>query len=162
MEAMISNKKMIVTIGEVKSFFEGKEQESCPLTEKLVKAGYQQISGGYIDTAKWRWIKVSYKENSPSQYWHLMTYCKRRNPEKPFSRSVICGELIFWMAEVSGAVDKAILEKLLCQIVESADLSRGKRPVYDRMKWNREIYNLCFDRIMCLIRQEQVHTGTLM
>ena len=139
-----------MTVGEVKAIFQDKEQTPCPLTEKLVKAGYQQVSGGYIDRAKWRGIKVSYKENSPSQYWHLMTYCDSRSADRPFSKSVICGELIFWMAEVSGAVDKDSLERLVNQIVESADLSRGNKPVYDRRKWNREIYNLCFDRIMHL------------
>ena len=43
-----------MTIGEVKAFFQDKEQTPCPLTEQLVKAGYQQISGGYINSAKWR------------------------------------------------------------------------------------------------------------
>lgn len=62
-----------MTTGQVKEFFCDKENVPCPLTEKLVKAGYQQISGGYIDRARWRNVKVSYKENSPSQYWHLMT-----------------------------------------------------------------------------------------
>ena len=139
-----------MTIKQVKSYFLDKQSVPCPLTEKLVKAGYQQVSGGYIDRARWRGVRVSYKENSPSQYWHLMTYCDSRKAEKPFSTSVICGELILWMAEVSGAVEKSQLEKMVNQIVESADLSRGNKPVYDRRKWNREIYNLCFDRIMHL------------
>ena len=79
-----------------------------------------------------------------------LTVQESRKAEKPFSTSVICGELILWMAEVSGAVEKSQLEKMVNQIVESADLSRGNKPVYDRRKWNREIYNLCFDRIMHL------------
>lgn len=139
-----------MTIQQVKEFFIDKEYAPCPLTEKLVKAGYQQISGGYIDRAKWRRVRVNYKENSPSQYWHLMTYCDSRNPEKQFSTSVICGELIFWMAEASGVVETSELERMVNRIVESADHSRGNRPVYDRRKWNREIYNLCFDKIMHL------------
>ena len=136
-----------MTIGEVKAFFQDKEHTPCPLTEQLVKAGYQQVSGGYIDTAKWRGVKVNYKENSPSQYWHLMTYCDRRRAELPFTKSVVCGELIFWMAEVSGAVDPVDLKRLASQIIESADLSRGSRPFYDRKKWNREIQRVCFDKI---------------
>ena len=136
-----------MTIGEVKAFFQDKEHTPCPLTEQLVKAGYQQVSGGYIDTAKWRGVKVNYKENSPSQYWHLMTYCDRRRAELPFSKSVVCGELIFWMAEVSGAVDTVDLKRLVSYIIESADLSKGPRPVYDRKKWNREIQRVCFDKI---------------
>ena len=136
-----------MTIGEVKAFFQDKEHKPCPLTEQLVKAGYQQVSGGYIDTAKWRGVKVNYKENSPSQFWHLMTYCDRRRADMPFTKSIVCGELIFWMAEVSGAVDPVDLKRLASQIIESADLSRGSRPVYDRKKWNREIQKVCFDKI---------------
>jgi len=136
-----------MTIGEVKAFFQDKEQTPCPLTEQLVKAGYQQVSGGYIDRAKWRGVSVNYKENSPSQYWHLMNYCDRRCADFPFTKSIVCGELIFWMAEVSSAVDPVNLKRLASQIIESADLSRGSRPVYDRKKWNREIQKVCFDKI---------------
>lgn len=145
-----SKKEVRMKFKQVKSYFINKEHVPCPLTEILVKAGYQQVSGGYIDRARWRGVRVNYKENSPSQYWHLMTYCDSRIPEKPFSTSVICGELIFWMAEVSGVVETSELERMVIRIIESADYSRGKRPVYDRRKWNREIYNLCFDRIMNL------------
>ena len=137
-----------MTVGQIRDYFSDKDKIPCPLTQKLVKAGYQQVSGGDIDRARGRGVRVNYKENSPSQYWHLMTYCDSRNTEKPFSTSVICGELIFWMAEVSGAIETSELERIANQIVESADLSRGNRPVYDRKKWNREIYNLCFDRIV--------------
>lgn len=136
-----------MTIGEVKVFFQDKEHAPCPLTEQLVKAGYQQVSGGYIDSAKWRGVRVNYKENSPSQYWHLMTYCDRRRADMPFTKSVVCGELIFWMAEVSDAVDPVDLKRLASQIIESADLSKGPRPVYDRKKWNLEIQRVCFDKI---------------
>lgn len=80
-----------------------------------------------------------------------MTYCDSRDGSKPFSRSVVCGELLFWMAEASGTVDSQVLKHLANQIIESADFSRGNRPVFDRMKWNREIYNLCFDRILHII-----------
>lgn len=132
-----------MTIGEIKAFFQDKENTPCPLTEKLVKAGYQQVSGGYIDCAKRRGMKVDYRDNSPSQYWHLMTYCNSRSVDKPFSKSIVCGELIFWMAEVSGAVEKEQLERLADQIISSANLSSGTRPIYDRIKWNREIQKMC-------------------
>ena len=143
-------------IEEVKALFEDKENTPCPLTEKLVKAGYQQIRGGYIDRAHWRGVRVNYKENSPSQYWHLMTYCARRNADYPFSKSISCGELLFWMAEVSGSVEKSKLEALANQIIESADLSRGKRPVYDRMKWNRVIQKMCFDKIAEIFADKKI------
>ena len=88
---------------------------------------------------------VDYHTNNPSQYWHLMSYCDSRNPDKPFDKSVVCGELIFWMAEVSCAVEPKELEKLTKQIIESAEAVKKGRPVYDRKKWNREIQNVCFD-----------------
>ena len=144
-----------MTIGEVKAYYQDKEQPPCPLTEKLVKADYQQISGGYIDRAQGRGVKVSYKENSPSQYWHLMTYCASRNAGNPFSKSISCGELLFWMAEAAGDIEAEELEKLANQIIESADLTRGKRPVYDRKKWNREIQKLCFDKIAKLFEANE-------
>ena len=63
-----------MTIQQVKEFFSYFEQAPCPLTEKLVKAGYQQVSGGYIDRAKREGIIVDYKITAPYQYWHVMTY----------------------------------------------------------------------------------------
>ena len=140
-----------MTTEQVKIFFSNKENVPCPFTEKLVKAGYQQISGGYIDRAKWRGVNVNYMENRPSQYWHLMTYCDSRPINHPFSKSVTCGELLFWMAEVSGAVTKDNLDKLARLIIESADHTKGVRPVYDRKKWNREIQNLCFDKLLAKV-----------
>ena len=77
-----------------------------------------------------------------------MSYCNIDNDDKSFSKSIVCGELILWMAEVSGAVETVDLDKLVNQIIESADLTIGKRPVYDRKKWNREIQLLCFDKII--------------
>ena len=136
-----------MTIKQVKEFFIGMEEIPCPLTERLVKAGYQQISGGYIDRAIREGLLVDYKKNAPSQYWHLMTYCDSRDGDIPFSNSIVCGELIFWMAEVSGAVDCATLEQLANQIIESADISKGDRPLYNRGKWNLIIQEVCFVRI---------------
>lgn len=127
-----------------------KEHAPCPLTEKLVKAGYQQKSGGYIDRARKEGIIVDYTQNSPSQYWHLMTYCESRDGYKTFSKSIVCGELIFWMAEVSGFVDVTTLEQLVNQIIQSADHSKGYRPIYDRVKWNHIIQDVCFERIFAI------------
>ena len=67
-----------MTIQQVRKFFLDKKLMPCPLTEELVFAGYQQVSGGYIDRAKKSGIKVNYKDNAPSQYWHLMSYCYSR------------------------------------------------------------------------------------
>ncbi len=144
-----------MTIDQVTNFFINKYLTPCPLTEKLVKAGYQQRSGGYIDRAITEGIEVDYTQNKPSQYWHLMTYCNSRQSDRLFSKSIVCGELIFWMAEVSGAVEKDELEKLANRIIESASCPKGKRPIYDRNKWNREIQQLCFDKIVETIEKHE-------
>ena len=64
-----------MTIKQVKSTYSSHKHTPCPLTEKLVAAGYQQICGGYIDKAKSLSIEVDCLSNKPSQFWHLMSYC---------------------------------------------------------------------------------------
>ena len=92
----------MMTIGEIKKVYLDKEETPCPLTEKLVKAGYQQVGGGYIDRAKRNGTRVNYEENSPSQYWHLMTYCDSRKADRPFSNSISCGELLYVAFQIIG------------------------------------------------------------
>ena len=121
-------------IREVKEFFKDKENVPCPLTDQLISAGYRQKSGGYIDIAKKKGIE------NPSQYWHLVNYCDMVDGEKTFGRNVVCGELIFWMAEVSGAVSKEELEDLLERIVYSGEID-------SRKKWKREIQKECLGMI---------------
>lgn len=137
-----------MNIRQVKEFFEDKENALCPLTERLIKAGYQQTGGGYIDLAKKRKITVDYTKAEPTQYWHLTEeYIPSVPEDKIFSKSIVCGELIFWMAEVSKAVPEEKLEELLEQIVADGDKSVTP-PKYNRIKWNKEIQNLCFDAIV--------------
>ena len=143
-----------MTISEVKRFFQDKGQTPCPLTERLVKAGYQQTGGGYITRARHSGVLVDYSQNSPSQYWHLMSYCDSRKQDMIFSKSIVCGELILWMAEVSGSVSNDILERLSNRIIASSMQRTGKRPVYDRKKWNHEIQEVCFDRIIETVKQK--------
>ena len=137
-----------MNIRQVKEFFEDKENALCPLTERLIKAGYQQTGGGYIDLEKKRKITVDYTKAEPTQYWHLTEeYIPSVPEDKIFSKSIVCGELIFWMAEVSKAVPEEKLEELLEQIVADGDKSVTP-PKYNRIKWNKEIQNLCFDAIV--------------
>lgn len=137
-----------MNIRQVKEFFENKGNIPYPLTERLIKAGYQQVSGGYIDLAKKRKLTVDYTKAEPTQYWHLIEEYIPSVPEgKVFSRSIVCGELIFWMAEVSKAVPEEKLEELLERIVADGDKSVTP-PKYNRIKWNKEIQNLCFDAIV--------------
>jgi len=140
------------TIREIRYCFQDKEHYPCPLTDRLVSAGYQQLGGGYIDRAKREGVVVDYHQCSPSQYWHLMTYCDSKSPVDKF-QSVVCGELIFWMAEVLGCVEQQEMEKLLNDIIKSATQSE-KRPIYDRRKWNRRIHNLCYDKMMDAVTRE--------
>ena len=143
-----------MNIRQVKQFFNDKKETPCPLTERLIRAGYQQTGGGYIDLAKKRGITVDYTNAEPTQYWHLVEeYIPSVPEDKVFSKSIVCGELIFWMAEVSKAVPEEKLEELLERII--ADGNKGTiPPKYDRIKWNKEIQNLCFDAIVNIIEKQ--------
>ncbi|MBQ3732246.1 MAG: hypothetical protein IJS04_08815 [Muribaculaceae bacterium] len=136
-----------MTIEQVIQFFIHKEKTSCPLTERLVGAGYQQKDGGYIKRARKEGKEIDYKRNLPSQYWHLMTFCYSRPAQEKFTKTIQCGELIFWMAEVADCVPKADMADLVEEISKNAIKSTEERPVYDRRHWNREIQRLCFDAI---------------
>ncbi len=137
-----------MNIGQVEIFFKNKKDTPCPLTERLIKAGYQQTGGGYINLAKKRGLTVNYAKAEPTQYWHLMEeYIPSVPKDKKFSKSIVCGELIFWMAEVSEAVPKNRLEELVERIIADGDNSSNP-PKYDRIKWNKEIQDICFDAIV--------------
>lgn len=92
---------------QVRRFYEDKKFMECPITEKLIKAGYQQEKGGYIDYANKPGVEVIYRNRKPSQWWHLIhSYCDRAKSNATFSKSIQCGELIFWMAEAGECVKK--------------------------------------------------------
>lgn len=136
-----------MTIKQIVSAYKSHQATPCPLTERLVGAGYQQTSGGYIDRAKELSIEINYRKNKPSQYWHLMSYCDKKNESDIFGKSIVCGELIFWMAEVLNCVPKTEMESLLNKIIASGSAAKNGIIVYDRKKWNKKIQNLCFDKI---------------
>ena len=78
-----------MNIRQVKEFFKDKKNTPCPLTERLIKAGYQQTDGGYIDLAKKSGMVVDYTKAEPTQYWHLMEEYVPSVPEdKIFSKSI--------------------------------------------------------------------------
>lgn len=125
---------------DIRKFFERKEieEDPCPLTDELIQGGYIQKSGGYIKTAKQRGI------NNPTQYWHLIEcWSKSSKPNAKFDRRIQCGELIFWMAEVSKAVDIKELEELKEEILRVYKNSRREG--------NRKIQQVCFDKIIHLV-----------
>ena len=145
-----------MTIEQVINYFKDKEDVPCPMTERLVCAGYQQKDGGYIKRAKKEGMVVDYTKNSPSQYWHLMTFCSIVPMTMKFTRTIQCGELIFWMAEASGSLSRDTLEKLVDAIANGAIGYDGDRPFYDRRHWNKEIQRLCFDAIRDIV---ETHTA---
>lgn len=143
---------------QVRSYYENKKDFPCPLTEKLIKAGYQQANGGYITRAKKNnKLKIDYREAEPNQYWHLIeSYCDNTAPDVKFTRRIQCGELIFWMAEVANCVDKSKMERIVDAIIASGTSIIVRRKTipnvkYDRRKWNKEIQNLCFRNITKIV-----------
>ena len=76
-----------------------------------------------------------------------MTYCNSRNETCTFGKSIVCGELIFWMAEVLECVPTDEMEKLLIEIKNSRVTTDNGTFQYDRKRWNKAIQNLCFDKI---------------
>ena len=107
---------------QVQNFFYDKKDTPCPITESLIKSGYQQEREGYIGYAKEHGVEVNYLEAKPTQWWHLIEcYCAQSDPLKPFTYSVRCGELYFWMAEVSGSFSQEELLKLKDQAMAACE-----------------------------------------
>ncbi len=113
-----------MNIRQVKEFFKDKKNAPCPLTERLIRAGYQQTGAGYIALAKKRGLVVDYTKAEPTQYWHLMEEYVPSVPEDKL---------------------KELLERII------ADGNSTTPPKYDRVKWNKEIQNLCFDAIVNVV-----------
>ncbi len=150
-----------MTVGQVMQAYKDKKHSPCPITEKLIKAGYQQMRGGYIKTAKKNNEVVDYKQALPTQYWHLFeSYFKANKITENtlFTKRIVCGELIFWMAEVLDCVDKKELETLCDEIISNPIPNKTckrapnkDRHFYSRRKWNKAIQDLCFDKIVATV-----------
>ena len=120
---------------QIREYFINLEDAEHSITDRLVSGGYVQAAGGYILNAKRAGIK------NPSQYWHLIhSWSAQSKDDAPFNKSIQCGELLFWMAESSGAVSREKLNELCDQILAGN--------VKDRRHWNRVIQNVCFDKIL--------------
>ncbi len=129
-----------MTFGQVKSFYESKENSPCEITTYLIKGGFHQRYGtGYLSNVK--------SGDIPSQWQHIMSYCleKEENKAYPFTP---CGELLFWMAEISNAVSPQDLKKLAEKIVEN-------EPKKNRRIRNSEIKELCWQKIKLKIDSSQ-------
>lgn len=128
---------------QVRKFYEGKDSIPCPLTEQLVEAGFKQKSGGYIKYAK------ECNIDNPTQYWHLIeSWSKRSTEDAHFTRAIQCGELLFWMAEVSQAVEYDELVNLKNLIIREY-LDR-------RTEGNRKIQEVCFERIVGIVENNDL------
>lgn len=124
---------------QVRRFYQNLEHIPCPLTERLISGGFRQKSGGYIEYARACGI------GHPSQYWHLISsWSGRSAPDAPFTRQMQCGELIFWMAEVSCAVPEAELSALADSVLRGDTGRRGAA--------NRRIQAVCFDRTAAVVQ----------
>lgn len=125
---------------QIKSFFHDKENIPSPITMRLLKAGYRQKTGGYVSYAKQLGIE------NPSQYWHLIeSWCNRSRDNAPFNRTIQCGELIVWMAEVSNAVDDALLNELVNLIISQY--------LNNRRAGNRIIQDQCFSKVKAIVTE---------
>lgn len=140
-----------MTVEQLVCIYKDKKEVPCPITERLIKAGYQQESGGYISYAKETGMEVDYTKAQPSQWWHLIeSYCNRSDSEKVFGKRIKCGELIFWMAEVLNCVSVDELNSLADEIIQNSIQNKRKssKPKYNRRIWNKKIQDLCFDKIL--------------
>lgn len=132
-------------------FFCDKKETPCPYTDELIKRGYQQDSDGYIQRAIEEGLEVDYRKALPSQWWHLIkSYCKNTSDDKEFPRSIRCGELYFWMAEVSGVLDEDQLKDLterainVCPIVNRRN---NKLPPLKTADGNIIIRDECYSKL---------------
>jgi hypothetical protein len=131
----------ILNIYQVRTFYKGKKHHLCPITDRLVKSGYQQsvYSDGYTRKARQDNLVVDYKQAKPTQWWHLNeAYCRHKDDDAAFKRSIQCGELILWMAEVAECVGASEMNMLVDEII---------RDQMGRRNANKRIRDLCFDKI---------------
>lgn len=141
------------TVEQIKKFYENKKDLHCPITEEFIKLGYQQERGGYINYAYEQEIEVDFSKAKPTQWWHLIkSYCDRTDLKKTFPRSITCGEMYIWMAEVSGAFENKELEDLAKRALDMATKVNRKNknlpPLKISAKGNKMIRDYCYDRIM--------------
>lgn len=136
---------------ELIKFYKNKEHVSCQLTEELIKSGYQQDRNGYTAYAHEKNIVVDYTEALPTQWWHLMeSYCERTSADTEFPYSVRCGELYFWMAEVSNEFTEDELRDLMKEAISACDKIRRrnkKLPPLNTAKGNLIILDYCYERL---------------
>ena len=127
-----------------RNYFEPLMEAACPKTDALIRSGFQQSSGGYIEYARRSGMDVDYKMGLPTQGWHFIrSYLDRTQPEKARIENIVCGELIYWLAEVSNALTEEELDDLAIEVRS-----------LDRRQANSLIKDRCFSRIVGIVMNE--------
>lgn len=146
---------------QMREFYLDKKDTPCPITEELIKSGFQQERGGYIAKAKEVGIEVDYKKAMPTQWWHLIkSYCDNTASDKEFPYSIKCGELYFWMAEVSGIFSQDELIELKDNAIGACKkLTRRNNnlPSLYTPKGNLIIRDYCYGRIKEFIENLEIN-----
>lgn len=136
-------------LSQVKAFFTSKKYTPCPLTNDLIAQGYKQQSGGYVkylhDEKRWNENEVYNQYNHLIHSW-VEQWELEGNRHVPFSKSITCGELIFWMAEVSQAVSDEELINLKDYVLEEYTTKKQTRG-----QLNKVIQDVCFDKIVNMV-----------
>ena len=82
---------------------------------------------------------VDHKKALPKQSWHLLdSCCARSKKTDKFTKQIKCGELIFWMAEVSGAMNEHDLNALADTVLEEPQ---------NRVRGNKLIQEACIRKM---------------
>lgn len=136
---------LVMRLPDVLAYFIDKEDASCVLTNKLIQSGYKQKRDGYVTYLRnkgWEDKKVYHQYNHLIYSW-VEQYELEGNYNAIFRESITCGELLFWMAEVSHAVSNQELEKLKDDVLEEFHTKKQTQG-----ELNKVIHRVCFARII--------------
>ncbi len=136
---------LVMRLPDVLAYFIDKENASCVRTNKLIQSGYKQKRDGYVTYLRnkgWAEEKVYHQYNHLIYSW-VEQFELEGNYNATFRESITCGELLFWMAEVSHAVSNQELEKLKDYVIEEF---HAKKQTQGEL--NKVIHRVCFARII--------------
>lgn len=134
---------LAMRLPEVESYFGDKENANCPLTNELIQSGYKQKRDGYVTYLRnkgWTEEKIYHQYNHLIYSW-VEQFKLGGEPNARFRENTTCGELLFWMAEVSHAVDEQELKELKSRVLAEFHAKKATRG-----ELNKEIKRVCFAR----------------
>lgn len=94
-----------MTIEQLSIILDKLKKKECPLTDELVKSGFQQkvANDGYTKNARNSTpeIEVDFTRALPTQEWHFKEsfYANTDDTNQEFVNKYSCGEFLFWLAE---------------------------------------------------------------